>query len=166
MIVWIHGGVYLAGFSGAPAYDGSLIAQRGVVLVTCNYRTGAEGFALFADAEAPANRGLLDQVAALEWVRENIGRFGRDPDRVTVCGQSAGAGSIATMPAMPRAAGLFRRAIAQSVPGMYCTPAFATASGPAIPSGPSTSAEATAPAAPQISGLSRRSPSPGRRRYP
>jgi para-nitrobenzyl esterase len=76
-----------------------------------------EGFAQIEGA--PANRGLLDQVAALEWVRENIAVFGGDPDRVTVFGESAGAGSIAALMAMPRAAGLFRRAIAQSVPGTF-----------------------------------------------
>ncbi|KJK56775.1 carboxylesterase/lipase family protein [Saccharothrix sp. ST-888] len=125
VLVWIHGGVYLNGFSGDPAYDASAIARAGLTVVTCNYRTGAEGFALFPDA--PANRGLLDQIAVLEWVRENIRGFGGNPDRVTVCGQSAGAGSIATLLAIPRAAGLFGRAIVQSVPGMYCTPAFGAA---------------------------------------
>ncbi|GAA2227195.1 carboxylesterase family protein [Kitasatospora cystarginea] len=125
VLVWIHGGVYLADFSGNPLYEGSAIAELGMTVVTCNYRTGAEGFALFPDT--PANRGLLDQIAVLEWVRENIRGFGGDPDRVTVCGQSAGAGSIATLLSMERAAGLFGRAILQSVPGMYCTTAFATA---------------------------------------
>ena len=84
---------------------------------------GIEGFAQIDGA--PANRGLLDQVAALEWVRDNIRAFGGDPDRVTVFGQSAGGGSVAALLAMPRAAGLFRRAIAQSVPGTFFTPELA-----------------------------------------
>jgi acetyl esterase/lipase len=74
------------------------------VVVTFNYRLGIEGFAQIEGA--PANRGLLDQVAALQWVRDNIRAFGGDPDRVTVFGQSAGGGSVAALLAMPRAAGL------------------------------------------------------------
>ncbi len=93
------------------------------MLVTFNYRVGIEGFAHIEGA--PANRGLLDQVAALEWVRDNIRAFGGDPGRVTVFGQSAGGGSVAALLAMPRAAGLFRRAIAQSVVGTFFTPELA-----------------------------------------
>ena len=100
VLVWIHGGV------------------------TVNYRVGFEGFG-FLDG-MPANRGLLDQVAALEWVRNNIAAFGGDPSQVTVFGQSAGGGSIAALLTMPRAAGLFHRAIVQSMPGAYLTPALAT----------------------------------------
>ncbi len=92
-------------------------------MVTFNYRVGIEGFAQIEGA--PANRGLLDQVAALEWVRDNIRAFGGDPDRVTVFGESAGGGSVAALLAMPRAAGLFRRAIAQSVPGTFFSPELA-----------------------------------------
>ncbi|UQI45461.1 carboxylesterase family protein [Streptomyces sp. HU2014] len=124
VLVWIHGGAYAAGSAADPLYDAALLArQGGLVVVTLNYRVGAEGFAALEDA--PANRGLLDQIAALRWVRENIRGFGGDPDRVTVCGQSAGAGSIASLLAAPPARGLFRRAIAQSVPGLYFTPALA-----------------------------------------
>ncbi|MGH3797433.1 MAG: carboxylesterase/lipase family protein [Pseudonocardiaceae bacterium] len=123
VLVWIYGGAYMSGSSGDPAYDAALIARQGLVMVTLNYRVGVEGFAQLDGA--PANRGLLDQLAALQWVQQNIAHFGGDPDQVTVCGQSAGAGSIATLLAMPLAAGLFRRAIAQSVPGLYCTPALA-----------------------------------------
>ena len=123
VMVWIQGGGYMFGTSGLPEYDGSSLARRGVVLVTFNYRVGLEGFGYIPGT--PANRGLLDQVAALEWVRDNISAFGGDPDRVTVFGQSAGAGSIAALLAMPLAAGLFHRAIAQSVPGAYFTPALA-----------------------------------------
>ena len=88
--------------------------------MTFNYRVGLEGFGYIEGT--PVNRGLLDQVAALEWVRDNISAFGGDPDRVTVFGQSAGGGSVAALLAMPRAAGLFHRAIAQSVPGTVLHP--------------------------------------------
>ena len=91
--------------------------------MTLNYRLGVEGFAQIDGA--PANRGLLDQVAALEWVRDNIRAFGGDPDRVTIFGESAGGGSVAALLAMPRAAGLFRRAVAQSVPGTFFSPELA-----------------------------------------
>ncbi|MFF3913253.1 carboxylesterase/lipase family protein [Streptomyces sp. NPDC001852] len=118
VMVWIYGGAFKLGHGGQPGYDPQHIARAGdAVLVTFNYRVGMEGFALWAGA--PANRGLLDQVAALEWVQQNITAFGGDPDRVTVFGESAGAGSIASLLAMPRARGLFRRAVAQSVPGTF-----------------------------------------------
>lgn len=123
VMVWIQGGAYTFGTSGLPEYDGRTLARSGVVLVTFNYRVGLEGFGHVEDR--PANRGLLDQVAALEWVQENIAAFGGDPGRVTIFGQSAGGGSVAALMAMPRAAGLFRRAIAQSVQGTYFTPALA-----------------------------------------
>ncbi|MFE3743458.1 carboxylesterase/lipase family protein [Streptomyces sp. NPDC059134] len=118
VMVWIHGGAYMSGTAGDPGYDGGRLAREGgVVVVTLNYRIGVEGFAWIEGA--PANRGLLDQVAALEWVRDNIAAFGGDPGRVTVFGESAGAGSVAALLVMERAAGLFTRAIAQSVPGPY-----------------------------------------------
>ncbi|WP_367322283.1 carboxylesterase/lipase family protein [Streptomyces sp. HUAS ZL42] len=118
VMVWIHGGAYKLGHSGSPGYDAQHIARAGdLVVVTLNYRLGVEGFARIEGA--PANRGLLDQVAALEWVRDNIAAFGGDPGQVTVFGESAGAGSVAALLAMPSARGLFRRAIAQSVPGTY-----------------------------------------------
>lgn len=123
VMVWIQGGAYVYGTSGLPEYDGSTLARGGVVVVTFNYRVGLEGFGLVDGC--PPNRGLLDQVAALEWVRDNVARFGGDPGRVTVFGQSAGGGSVAALLAMPRAAGLFRRAIAQSVAGTFFTPALA-----------------------------------------
>ncbi|HEY7101497.1 MAG TPA: carboxylesterase family protein [Mycobacteriales bacterium] len=124
VMVWIQGGGYLFGTAGRPEYDGGRLARDGgVVVVTFNYRVGIEGFAQIPGA--PANRGLLDQLAALEWVRENISGFGGDPDRVTVFGQSAGGGSVAALLAMPRAAGLFRRAIVQSMPVVFVTPELA-----------------------------------------
>ena len=123
VMVWIHGGAYTFGTSGLPEYDGSNLAHGGVVVVTFNYRVGLEGFGHLEGAAV--NRGLLDQVAALEWVQDNISAFGGDPGRVTVFGQSAGGGSVAALLAMPKAAGLFRRAIAQSLPGTYFTPELA-----------------------------------------
>ncbi|MEV4173631.1 carboxylesterase family protein [Nonomuraea sp. NPDC049709] len=118
VMVWIYGGAYRSGDAGESVYDGAVLAREGnAVVVTLNYRVGMEGFAHIEGA--PANRGLLDQVAALEWVRDNVAAFGGDPGRVTVFGESAGAGSVAALMAMPRAAGLFGRAIAQSVPGTY-----------------------------------------------
>jgi para-nitrobenzyl esterase len=97
--------------SGA-SYDGSRFGRDGVVCVTINYRLGAEGFLYLGDGVA--NLGLLDQVTALAWVRDNIAAFGGDPANVTIFGESAGAMSVGTLLSMPRAAGLFRRAIAQS----------------------------------------------------
>ena len=123
VLVWIYGGGYLVGTSSLPEYDGGRLATGGVVVVTLNYRLGVEGFAQIDGA--PANRGLLDQVAALEWVRDNIRAFGGDEDQVTVFGQSAGGGSVAALLAMPRAAGLFRRAVTQSVPGTFFSPELA-----------------------------------------
>ncbi len=123
VLVWIQGGGYLFGTSALPEYDGAVLAAGGLVVVTFNYRVGLEGFGLLP--EVPANRGLLDQVAALRWVRDNIAGFGGDPDRVTVCGQSAGGGSVAALLAMPSAQGLFQRAIVQSMPGTYFTPGLA-----------------------------------------
>ncbi len=118
VMVWIHGGAYAFGDSANPTYDGARIAREGrVVVVTFNYRVAVEGFAHIEGA--PANRGLLDQLAALRWVRENIAAFGGDPGAVTVFGQSAGGGSVASLLAMPEAAGLFRRAIVQSMPRTY-----------------------------------------------
>ncbi|MEV8535585.1 carboxylesterase family protein [Streptomyces sp. NPDC051211] len=112
VMVWIHGGSLTRGSAACPVYDGAAFARDGVVLVSLNYRLGVLGYGLFPDA--PANRGLLDQIAALEWVRDNIEVFGGDPDRVTVFGESAGAISIGSLLAAPRAAGLFARAVLQS----------------------------------------------------
>jgi para-nitrobenzyl esterase len=124
VMVWIHGGAYLFGSAG-PGYDGTAFANAGTVFVSCNYRLGMEGFAQIPGA--PANRGLLDAIAALRWVRDNIARFGGDPANVTVFGESAGAGVIAALLAMSDARGLFNRAIAQSVPGTFFSPGLAEA---------------------------------------
>jgi para-nitrobenzyl esterase len=112
VLVWVHGGAFVHGSNAVSTYDGSRFARDGVVCVTINYRLGVDGFLLLDGV--PANRGLLDQVAALEWVRDHIAAFGGDPARVTVAGESAGAMSVSTLLAMPAAAGLFRQAITQS----------------------------------------------------
>jgi para-nitrobenzyl esterase len=123
VLVWIHGGAYLFGSAADDGYDGSRFARAGAVFVSCNYRLGMEGFAQIPGA--PANRGLLDAVAALRWVRDNVERFGGDPANVTVFGESAGAGVISALLAMDQASGLFRRAVAQSVPGTVFSPGLA-----------------------------------------
>jgi carboxylesterase type B len=109
-MVWIQGGAFEVG--STAAYDGRNFARDGVVCVVINWRVGADGFLYLGDGHA--NVGLLDQVAALEWVRDNIADFGGDPGHVTVFGESAGAMSIGILMSMPRAEGLFRRAILQS----------------------------------------------------
>jgi para-nitrobenzyl esterase len=120
VMVWIHGGANVNGVSHEPNYLGHNLAKRDVVVVSINYRLGAMGFlahpALTAESEhgVSGNYGLLDQIAALEWVRDNIANFGGDPDQVTVFGESAGAADIGTLIASPLAKGLFRRAIIQS----------------------------------------------------
>src|SRR5687768_1173526 len=114
VLVWLHGGAFQTGTAAGPAYDGARLAARGdAVVVTLNYRVGALGF-LHTGAPGCANLGLQDQLAALRFVRAAIAGFGGDPAQVTVFGESAGAGSIVCLLAMPGARGLFRRAIVQS----------------------------------------------------
>jgi para-nitrobenzyl esterase len=115
VMVWIHGGGFTNGTGATPAYDGCRFACDGVVLVTINYRLGAEGFLRLRGGHP--NLGIQDQVAALRWVQDNIRGFGGDPSLVTIFGESAGGMSVATLMAMPSAKGLFRRAIAQSGAG-------------------------------------------------
>jgi para-nitrobenzyl esterase len=112
VMVWSPGGAFH--YSSGGSYDGSRFARDGVVCVTINWRTGADGFLYLGEGDDGANLGLLDQVAALTWVQENISAFGGDPGRVTVFGESAGAMSIGDLLSMPRAEGLFRRAALQS----------------------------------------------------
>ena len=120
VMVWIHGGGLTSGHGGEVTYDGAALAKRGVVLVTINYRLGPLGYLahplLAAESEhhASGNYGLLDQVAALGWVQKNINRFGGDPDRVTIFGESAGSWSVHHLVASPLAKGLFHRAIGES----------------------------------------------------
>ncbi|GAA1716283.1 carboxylesterase family protein [Kribbella yunnanensis] len=112
VLVWFHGGAFRNGSNAVPEYDGTAFARDGVILVSVNYRLGIQGFGVIPGS--PSNRGLLDQVAALKWVQENIAAFGGDPDRVTIAGESAGGMSVATLMSIPAAKGLFRRAVVQS----------------------------------------------------
>ena len=120
VLVWIHGGGFSSGTGGTPMYAGASLAQRGdAVVVTINYRLGALGFLNLNEVTggripASGNEGLLDQVKALEWVRDNIERFGGDPGRVTIFGESAGGMSVGALLGFGPASGLFHRAIPQS----------------------------------------------------
>ncbi|WP_435175568.1 carboxylesterase/lipase family protein [Actinacidiphila sp. bgisy145] len=118
--VWIFGGGFSGGRGSDPAFDGSVLASKGLVVVTFNYRLGALGFLATPELSresghhASGNYGLLDQIAALQWVRRNIAAFGGDPEQVSIGGQSAGAGSTDMLSMSPLAAGLFRRTVAES----------------------------------------------------
>ena len=117
VMVWIHGGAFIMGSGSTPLYHGEPFAQQGIVVVTLNYRLGLPGFLYLGDlapGREEGNYGLLDQIAALRWVRDNIAAFGGDPDMVTLMGESAGAISIGTLLAMPAARGLFHRAVLES----------------------------------------------------
>ena len=120
VMVWIHGGALTRGSGSTGIYDGTALAEKGAVVVTINYRLGPFGYLahplLSAESEhgSSGNYGVLDQVAALEWVRDNIAGFGGDPERVTIFGESAGSWSVNTLMATPLAAGLFHGAIGQS----------------------------------------------------
>ena len=120
VMVWVHGGYFTTGAGSWVVYNGRSLSTRGdVVIVTINYRLGVLGFLNLNEVTkgkipATGNEGLLDQVLALEWVRDNISRFGGDPDNVTIFGESVGAMSEGVLLAMPRARGLFHRAILQS----------------------------------------------------
>ena len=117
---WIHGGALSGGSGGEPLYDGAKLAERGIVVVTLNYRLGPLGFLVHPALSAESRRnisgnyGLLDQIRALEWVKGNIGAFGGDPANVTIAGESAGALSVMYLMAAPAARGLFAKAITQS----------------------------------------------------
>lgn len=120
VIVWIHGGSLTTGYSHEGMYDGAKLAARGAIVVSINYRLGVLGYMAHPalSAESPdgvsGNYGLLDQIAALEWVKANIGAFGGDAANVTIAGESAGALSVMYLMASPQARGLFHKAIAQS----------------------------------------------------
>ena len=120
VMVWIHGGAFTRGSGSTNAYDGEILALKGAVVVTINYRLGMFGFFahpdLTAESEhhASGNYAFLDQIAALEWVKKNIAAFGGDPKRVTIFGESAGSWAVNVLMASPLAKGLFQRAIGQS----------------------------------------------------
>jgi para-nitrobenzyl esterase len=120
VMFWIHGGGFLVGSGASPIYDGANLSKNGdVVVVTINYRLGALGFLYFNDIKGKQtgfdnNLGIRDQVAALQWVHDNIAAFGGDPDMVTIFGESAGAISVLTLLGTPSAHGLFKRAIVES----------------------------------------------------
>ncbi|HEX5229065.1 MAG TPA: carboxylesterase family protein, partial [Bryobacteraceae bacterium] len=120
VMVWIYGGGYYTGSGSQPMYDGEALAKKGAVVVTFNYRLGPFGFFSYpeltkeSDRRGAANFGVLDSIAALEWVKKNIARFGGDPKHVTIFGESAGAGMVANLLAIPQAKGLFVRAMGES----------------------------------------------------
>ena len=124
VMVWIHGGGYQFGSGAIADYDGTHFAHAGVVLVTINYRLGALGYLVHPELTAEStyhssgNYGLLDQIAALQWVQQNIAAFGGDPARVTIFGESAGSGSVNILQASPLAKNLFSRAIGESTSQM------------------------------------------------
>ena len=120
VMVWIHGGGFQAGGGAEPRHDGHAFARKGVVLVTINYRLGVFGFLAHPELttesarHASGNYGMLDQVAALQWVRDNIAAFGGDPGNVTIFGESAGSFAVSGLMASPLARGLFHKAIGES----------------------------------------------------
>ena len=136
VMVWIHGGAFRLGSGSMPIYDGTRFAQHGIVLVTLNYRLGRFGF--FAHPalvkanpdDARGNYGLMDQVAALAWVKANIASFGGDPDNVTVFGESAGGASVLHLLTSPSAEGLFQKAIIESGGGHQLDRRLDAARGP------------------------------------
>ncbi|HZT66687.1 MAG TPA: carboxylesterase/lipase family protein [Acidimicrobiales bacterium] len=124
VMVWYHGGLYTIGSGSWPLYDGAALARRGdVVVVTVNHRLGVLGYLHLAgvggdEYATSGNAGMLDLVASLEWVRDNIAAFGGDPDNVTIFGESGGGAKVSTLHVMPAARGLFHRAAIQSGPGL------------------------------------------------
>lgn len=125
VLVWIHGGGFTAGSPASPWYDGRAFNRDGVVTVTLSYRLGFDGFGWVPGT--PHNRGVLDWLLALEWVRANVAGFGGDPSRVTIAGQSAGGGAVLTLLGMPRAQHLFRSALCISGATADVTPSRAEA---------------------------------------
>ncbi|WP_030752180.1 carboxylesterase/lipase family protein [Streptomyces griseus] len=173
VLVWIHGGAYAFGSSAQPDFDGTVLARAGLVVVTLNHRIGFEGFGHVPGR--PGNRGLLDQIAALRWTRDNIAEFGGDPGNVTLAGHSSGAASVTCLMAMDRARGLFHRAVAHSPAAPFHTPATAgaTAREIAAAAGCPATAEGLSGATPQalvtasdrVVAAYRADPSSGSRHY-
>jgi len=128
VFLWIYGGGFSSGGTGVPIYDGEALAQKGIIFVSANYRVGVFGFLAHPELtkesphHASGNYGLLDQIAALKWIKNNIAAFGGDPDNVTIDGQSAGSMSVNCLVASPAAHGLFNKAIAESGSFMIANP--------------------------------------------
>ncbi len=124
VLFWIHGGAFMHGCSSEKEFDGEGFAKKGVILVSINYRVNAFGFFAHPELEkenpegVSGNYGILDQIFALKWVRENISAFGGDPEKITLCGQSAGCMSVQTILSSPLAKGLMAGAILQSGTGL------------------------------------------------
>ncbi|MEN3745938.1 carboxylesterase family protein [Sphingomonas sp. HF-S3] len=161
VMVWIHGGGFVSGSSALPETDGARLAGRGVVLVSFNYRLGRLGFfahpALSAERDGgpTGNWGLMDQIAALAWVRRNIAAFGGDPANVTIFGESSGGESVARLMASPEAKGLFAKAITASGGGRDTWPtlAQAEAKGSAFANGADAAALRALPASAVLGGI-------------
>jgi para-nitrobenzyl esterase len=157
VLVWLPGGAFYRVNASETWYDGSAYAREGVVVVTVNYRVGIDGF-MWVEG-MPPNRGFLDQVAALQWVKQNIAAFGGNPGNITLAGQSAGAQSVMALMGMPAAKGLFHKAIAQSPPQNHFTPEqarrIAAATAAELKVEPTAQALASAPMAAVITATER-----------
>jgi para-nitrobenzyl esterase len=137
VMVWIYGGGFVGGQTSVPVYDGTRLAEKGVVLVSVAYRLGVFGFLAHPDlsresGKGSGNYGLQDQIAGLQWVKANIAKFGGDPGRVTIFGESAGGIAVSMLAASPAARGLFQRAISESG-GSFGSPRFANEGGVNVP---------------------------------
>src|SRR5436309_782665 len=137
VMVWIYGGGFVGGQTSVPLYDGTKLAEKGVVVVSVAYRLGAFGFLAHPDlsresGKGSGNYGLQDQIAGLQWVKANIAKFGGDADRVTIFGESAGGISVSMLAASPAAKGLFQRAISESG-GSFGSARYANEGGVNVP---------------------------------
>jgi para-nitrobenzyl esterase len=138
VMVWIHGGAFVGGMTGTPMFDGTKFAQKGVVLVSVAYRLGVFGFMAHPELSRESGKGsgtygIQDMIAGLQWVKNNIARFGGDPSRVTIFGESAGGIAVGMLSAAPPAKGLFQRAISESG-GSFAPPRIADEAGENVPS--------------------------------
>jgi para-nitrobenzyl esterase len=138
VIVWIYGGGFSGGMTSVPMYDGTKLAQKGVVMVSIAYRVGPFGFLAHPElsresGKGSGNYGIQDMIAGLQWVKNNVARFGGDPSRVTIFGHSAGGMAVSMLAASPAAKGLFHRAICMSG-GSFAPPRIANEAGQSVPS--------------------------------
>ncbi len=138
VMVWIHGGAFVGGMTGTPMFDGTKLAQKGVVLVSIAYRLGVFGFMAHPELSRESGRGsgtygIQDMIAGLQWVKNNIAGFGGDPSRVTIFGESAGGIAVGMLSAAPPAGGLFQRAISESG-GSFAPPRIVDGAGQNVPS--------------------------------